>query len=54
MNFRELGRDGPVVARSPVDRGVSSSNPTLAYREFLWAQEMNFRGSTRQRCELVP
>ena len=43
----------PVVARSPADREVRGSNPTLAKREFLWPQEMILRGSTRPRCELA-
>ena len=41
---------GPVVARSTADREVPNSNHTLAWREFLWAQEMNIQ----PRCELVP
>ena len=45
---------GPVVVHLTADRGVPSSNPTLAKHEFLWAQEMNLRGSTRPMCELVP
>ena len=36
------------------DREVRGSNPALAEREFLRAQEMNLRVSTRPRCELVP
>ena len=43
-----------VVARSPADREVRGSNPTLALREFLWEQDMNLRGSTQPRFELVP
>ena len=48
------GRVGPVVARSLADREVRGSNPTLAQREILRAQEMNLRGSTLPRYELVP
>ena len=42
----------PVVAHSNADRKVIGSNSALAQREFLWAQEMNLRGSTRPRCEV--
>ena len=48
------GPVGPVVDGSSADREVRGSNPTLAQREFLRAQEMNLRGSTLPRCELVP
>ena len=34
------------VARSTADPDLSGSNPPQAKREFLWAQEMNLRGST--------
>ena len=40
---------GPMVARSTEDREVRGLNPILAQREFLRAQEMNLRGSTRPR-----
>ena len=42
------------VERSPADRVVRGSNPTVALREFLWAQEMKLRGFTPPMCELVP
>ena len=50
--FIRMGHVGPVVGHSAADCG---SNSTLAYkRKFPWAQEMNLRGSTLPRCELVP
>ena len=39
-----------VVVRSTADQDVPGSNPILANSEFLWAQEINLRGSG---CELV-
>ena len=47
------GRVGQMIARSPADREVRCSKPTME-REFLRAQEMNLPGSTRSRCDLVP
>ena len=38
-------------ARFTADPEIRGSNPK---REFLWTQEMNLRGSTRPRGELVP
>ena len=49
-----LGRIGPVVARSTSDWEVPASNPTLADREFLWAQEMSLGSPTRLRFGLLP
>ena len=41
----------PVVEHSTADQGVPGSNPTVGL--YLWAQEMNLRGSIRS-FELVP
>ena len=35
------GRVRPVIARSNADREVGGSNPTLGYREFLWAARLH-------------
>ena len=45
------GHVGPVVVCLSADQEVYSSNPTLAKREFLRAQEMNHRGSILPICE---
>ena len=50
LQYTLTGRVGTVLARLTEDREFPGSNPTLAFREFLWTQEMNLR----PRCELVP
>ena len=54
MYYNIIGMRWSSGAHLTEDRDVPGSNPALAYRKFLWAQEMNLRGSTRPKCEMVP
>ena len=51
--IHSVGRVGPVAVHLTADQEVPGWNPTLAWCEFFWTQEMNLQGSTQPKCELV-